>query len=93
MKYVYQFYEGNGKMKDLLGGKGAGLAEMTVLGMPVPKGFTVTTEACTRYYADGETISGEIQEQIFDALKILEKESGKRSARACIKRMPPESAS
>ncbi|MGI5970587.1 MAG: pyruvate, phosphate dikinase [Oscillospiraceae bacterium] len=78
MKYVYQFYEGNGKMKDLLGGKGAGLAEMTVLGMPVPKGFTVTTEACTRYYADGETISGEIQEQIFDALKILEKESGKR---------------
>ena len=53
-KYVYLFSEGNGKMRELLGGKGANLAEMTNLGMPVPQGFTVTTEVCTRYYEDGE---------------------------------------
>ena len=56
-KYVYLFSEGNGSMRELLGGKGANLAEMTVLGMPVPQGFTVTTEACTRYYEDGKKIS------------------------------------
>ena len=55
-KYVYMFPEGNGKMRELLGGKGANLAEMTGLGMPVPQGFTITTEACTRYYEDGKTI-------------------------------------
>ena len=54
-KYVYMFPEGNGKMRELLGGKGANLAEMTGLGMPVPQGFTITTEACTRYYEDGKT--------------------------------------
>ena len=63
-KYVYLFSEGNGKMRELLGGKGANLAEMTNLGMPVPQGFTITTEACTQYYADGETINDEIQMQI-----------------------------
>lgn len=52
-KFVYKFEEGNGKMRELLGGKGANLAEMTVLGLPVPPGFTVSTEACTQYYADG----------------------------------------
>ena len=56
-KYVYLFSEGNGSMRELLGGKGANLAEMTNLGMPVPQGFTVTTEACTRYYEDGKTIA------------------------------------
>ena len=63
-KYVYLFSEGNGSMRELLGGKGANLAEMTNLGMPVPQGFTVTTEACTRYYEDGRTIAPEIQEEI-----------------------------
>jgi len=61
-KYVYQFAEGNAKMKNLLGGKGANLAEMTGLGLPVPRGFTITTEACTRYYADGEKIAQDIEE-------------------------------
>ena len=60
MKYVYLFSEGNKDMKNLLGGKGANLAEMTKLGLPVPQGFTITTEACTRYYEDGEKISNEI---------------------------------
>ncbi len=64
-KYVYLFSEGNGSMKDLLGGKGANLAEMTNLGMPVPQGFTVTTQACTQYYEDGEVISPEIEAEIF----------------------------
>ena len=54
MKYVYQFSEGNGKMRELLGGKGANLAEMSLIGLPVPQGFTITTEACTRYYNDGK---------------------------------------
>ena len=57
-KYVYLFSEGNGSMRELLGGKGANLAEMTVLGMPVPQGFTVSTEACTRYYEDGKKNGG-----------------------------------
>ena len=60
MKYIYLFSEGNGKMRELLGGKGANLAEMTNLGMPVPRGFTITTEACTQYYKDGKKINDEI---------------------------------
>jgi len=76
-KYVYLFSEADGKMKNLLGGKGANLAEMTKLGMPVPQGFTVTTEACTRYYDDNESIHPEIQKEIFDYLAKLEKTTGK----------------
>ncbi len=77
-KYVYLFSEGNGKMKELLGGKGANLAEMSNLGMPVPKGFTVTTEACTKYYDDGETISLEIQDEIMAFVTTLEQQTGKK---------------
>ena len=77
-KYVYLFSEGNGQMRELLGGKGANLAEMTKLGMPVPFGFTVTTEACNRYYDDGEQIHDEIQKEIFEALGELEKKTGKK---------------
>jgi pyruvate,orthophosphate dikinase len=77
-KYVYLFSEGNASMRNLLGGKGAGLAEMTGLGLPVPQGFTVTTEACTRYYEDGEVISGDIMEQIEAALKEAERINGKK---------------
>jgi pyruvate,orthophosphate dikinase len=77
-KYVYQFAEGNAKMKNLLGGKGANLAEMTSLGLPVPRGFTITTEACTRYYEDGETIAPEIEAEIFATLAKMEAEIGKK---------------
>ena len=77
-KYVYLFSEGNAGMRNLLGGKGANLAEMTALGMPVPQGFTVTTEACTRYYEDGRTISADIQAQIDEALKTIEKINEKK---------------
>ena len=77
-KYVYLFKEGNANMRELLGGKGANLAEMTNLGLPIPQGFTVTTEACTKYYEDGKTISKEIQDQIFTALKTLEEIQGKK---------------
>ena len=77
-KYVYLFKEGNANMRELLGGKGANLAEMTNLGLPIPQGFTVTTEACTKYYEDGEKISKEIEDQIFDALSKLEEISGKK---------------
>ena len=77
-KFVYLFNEGNGKMRELLGGKGANLAEMKNLGLPVPDGFTVTTEACTQYYEDGKTISDEIQKQIYDALAITEEKLGKK---------------
>ena len=77
-KYVYLFSEGNASMKNLLGGKGANLAEMTGLGMPVPQGFTVSTEACTRYYDDGNKISAGIVEEIFSYIKELEKLSGKK---------------
>ncbi|NCE65805.1 pyruvate, phosphate dikinase [Pseudoflavonifractor sp. 524-17] len=77
-KYVYQFSEGNGSMRELLGGKGANLAEMTSLGMPVPQGFTVTTEACTRYYEDGRAIAPEIQEEIFTYMGKLEEIAGKK---------------
>ena len=67
-KFVYAFKEGNKDMRILLGGKGANLAEMTSLGLPIPQGFTVTTEACTDYYKSGEKISDEIKEQILKAL-------------------------
>ena len=77
-KFVYAFSEGNAKMRELLGGKGANLAEMTVLGMPVPQGFTVTTEACTQYYEDGKQISPEIEAQIFEYLAKLEELTGKK---------------
>ena len=77
-KFVYLFKEGNGSMRELLGGKGANLAEMTSLGMPVPQGFTVTTEACTQYYTDGEEINEEIQAEIYKNLAELEKISGKK---------------
>ena len=77
-KYVYLFREGNAQMRELLGGKGANLAEMTNLGLPIPQGFTVTTEACIKYYEDGEKISQDIENQIFDALKKLEEMSGKK---------------
>ena len=63
-KYVYLFSEGNGSMRELLGGKGANLAEMTNLGMPVPQGFTVTTEACTQYYNDGRQINGDLRQEV-----------------------------
>ena len=77
MKYVYLFSEGNGKMRELLGGKGANLAEMTNLGMPVPRGFTITTEACAQYYKDGKKINDEIVNQVMDYVKELEKITGK----------------
>jgi pyruvate,orthophosphate dikinase len=77
-KYVYLFSEGNASMKNLLGGKGANLAEMTNIGLPVPQGFTVTTEACTRYYEDGRKIGDDIVEQIFEHLEKLENIVGKK---------------
>ena len=77
-KYVYAFKEGNKDMRNLLGGKGANLAEMTNLGLPIPGGFTVTTEACTNYYDNGKKISKEIEEEIFKALEELEKVQGKK---------------
>ncbi|MBQ7223593.1 MAG: pyruvate, phosphate dikinase [Erysipelotrichaceae bacterium] len=76
-KYVYMFEEGNASMRELLGGKGANLAEMTNIGMPVPYGFTITTEACTRYYDDGEKIADEILDEIDVYLDKLQKKSGK----------------
>lgn len=76
-KYVYLFSEGNCEMRELLGGKGANLAEMTNLGLPVPGGFTITTEACNSYYDNDETVLDEIQEQIYDGLEKIEKISGK----------------
>ena len=75
-KYVYLFKEGNANMRNLLGGKGANLAQMTSLGMPVPQGFVVTTEACTRYYKDNETLAGDIRLQILKALSKTEKITG-----------------
>ena len=77
-KYVYLFSEGNASMRELLGGKGANLAEMTGLGMPVPRGFTITTEACMRYYEDNETIAPEIEKEIFDTLAFVENKIGKK---------------
>ena len=77
-KWVYKFEEGNASMRNLLGGKGCNLAEMTILGMPIPQGFTVTTEACTDYYNSGKQITEEIQNQIFEALTWLEGVNGKK---------------
>jgi pyruvate,orthophosphate dikinase len=77
-KYVYLFSEGNAGMRNLLGGKGANLAEMTNLGLPVPQGFTVTTEACIRYYEDGQVIDQEIIDQIYEAMAKVEKIAGKK---------------
>ena len=77
-KWVYKFSEGNASMRNLLGGKGANLAEMTGLGMPIPQGFTVTTEACTDYYASNRKIRDEIVNQIFDAVSWLEEINGKK---------------
>ena len=77
-KYVYKFSEGNGKMRELLGGKGANLAEMSNLGMPVPQGFTITTEGCTAYYNDGKKINDEIMDQIREHVDWLQQETGKK---------------
>src|SRR5574344_2058836 len=76
-KYVYAFKEGNKDMRELLGGKGANIAEMTGLGLPVPRGFTITTEACNKYYDDKEVISEDVKKEIFTHLDALEKETGK----------------
>ncbi len=77
-KYVYMFSEGNASMRNLLGGKGANLAEMTNIGLPVPQGFTITTEACTKYYEDGKTISDDIVAEIYEAIAKTEKIAGKK---------------
>ena len=77
-KYVYLFTEGNANMRELLGGKGANLAEMTNIGLPVPQGFTITTEACTQYYEDGREINDEIQEQINEYIVKMEEITGKK---------------
>ncbi len=77
-KYVYLFTEGNGKMRELLGGKGANLAEMTNLGLPVPQGFTISTEACTQYYEDGRKINDEIQAEIMEYVGKMEEITGKK---------------
>ncbi|MGN0798038.1 MAG: pyruvate, phosphate dikinase [Christensenellales bacterium] len=77
-KYVYLFSEGNSKMREILGGKGANLAEMTNLGLPVPQGFTISTEACTQYYEDGRQINDEIQQQIMEYIAKMEKITGKK---------------
>ncbi len=78
MKYVYLFSEGNAKMRETLGGKGANLAEMTNIGLPVPQGFTISTEACTKYYDDGRQINADIQSEIMENIEKLEKITGKK---------------
>ena len=77
-KYIYLFTEGNGNMRELLGGKGANLAEMTNIGLPVPQGFTITTEACTQYYEDGKKINDEIAAGIMEYISKLESITGKK---------------
>ena len=77
-KYVYLFSEGNASMRELLGGKGANLAEMTGLGLPVPQGFTISTEACTQYYEDGRAINDEIMDEIWKNVAEMEKINGKK---------------
>ena len=77
-KYVYLFTEGNANMRELLGGKGANLAEMTNIGLPVPQGFTISTEACTQYYEDGKRINDDIQAEIMDYIEKLENITGKK---------------
>ena len=84
-KYVYLFTEGNADMRNLLGGKGANLAEMTNIGLPVPQGFTITTEACTQYYEDGREINAEIQKQINEYITKMEDITGKKIS---LKQMP-----
>ena len=79
-KYVYLFSEGNAQMRELLGGKGANLAEMTNIGLPVPQGFTITTEACTQYYEDGREINPEIMAEINEYIVKMEGITGKSSA-------------
>ena len=77
-KWVYKFSEGNMDMRNLLGGKGANLAEMTGIGLPVPQGFTITTEACTQYYEDGRKINDEIMAQVMEGVKQMEEINGKK---------------
>ena len=77
-KYVYLFTEGDGSMRELLGGKGANLAEMTRIGLPVPQGFTISTEACTKYYEDGQKINDEIMAQIMEYVDKMEQINGKK---------------
>ena len=77
-KYVYLFTEGNGRMRELLGGKGANLAEMTNIGLPVPQGFTISTEACTKYYEDGRQINDDIKAEIMSYVDKLEEITGKK---------------
>ena len=77
-KYVYLFKEADGDNKALFGGKGANLAKMTSWGMPVPPGFTITTEACTKYYDDGEVLAADVVEEIFNALERVEKDVNKK---------------
>ena len=75
-KYVYKFSEGNATMRELLGGKGANLAEMTGIGLPLPQGFTITTEACTRYYEDGQRIDDEIMAEIMANVAMMAETNG-----------------
>ena len=77
-KFCYLFTEGNAKMRELLGGKGANLAEMTNIGLPVPQGFTITTEACTQYYEDGRQINPEIMAEIMEYIEKMEQITGKK---------------
>ena len=77
-KYCYLFTEGNATMRELLGGKGANLAEMTNIGLPVPQGFTITTEACTQYYEDGRTINPDIMAEINEYVGKMEEITGKK---------------
>ena len=77
-KYVYLFKEGNKDMRGLLGGKGANLAEMTNIGLPVPQGLTITTEACNNYFADGNKLSDELLEQVWEKFAIVEEQIGKK---------------
>ena len=88
-KWVYMFTEGNASMRELLGGKGANLAEMTNLGLPVPQGFTITTEACTQYYEDGRYINQEILDQIMEAIAKMEEITGKNSVIKRIRSLYP----
>ena len=77
-KFVYLFSEGNASMRELLGGKGANLAEMTKIGLPVPQGFTNSTEACTQYYEDGRQINSSIQAEIMENIEKMEAITGKK---------------
>ena len=78
MKYVYLFKEGDASMRELLGGKGANLAEMTKIGLPVPQGFTISTEACTKYYDDGKQINDDIMAEIMENIVKMEEITGKK---------------